>query len=95
VNLRDYAKGHECVVRLPNVCNRDQETVVLAHLKHGHYGSVKPSDLIAVHACSACHDAIDGRNQHTGYSREEIDLAAYRGLCEMLAYYASKGLVKW
>jgi len=95
MNLRKHARGQPCRVRLIGVCNGDRETTVLAHLKNGWYGSLKPPDIIAVHACSACHDAIDGRSQPPGLSRELIDLAAYRGLCEMLDYYTKEGIIAW
>lgn len=96
-NLRKLARGQPCRVRLPLVC-RDEpnhETTVLAHLKFGWIGSLKPPDIIAVHACFACHDAIDGRSHPKHLTREEIDLAAYRGLCEMLDYYTTEGILKW
>jgi hypothetical protein len=77
------------------VCSGNRETTVLAHLKNGWYGSLKPPDIVAVHACSDCHDAIDGRSHPEHLTREEIDLAAYRGLCEMLCYYVREGIVSW
>lgn len=95
MNLRQHAKGQPCRVRLLGVCNRNPETTVLAHLKNGWYGSLKPPDVIAVHACSDCHDAIDGRTHPKHLTRAEIDLAAYRGLCEMLDYYVQESILKW
>ncbi|MGV3346389.1 nuclease domain-containing protein, partial [Enterobacteriaceae bacterium LUAb1] len=32
-NLRKEAKGRECQVRIPGICNGNSETVVLAHLR--------------------------------------------------------------
>lgn len=57
------ARGRDCTVRIPGVCNGDPETVVLAHYRlAGTCGTgMKPNDLQAAWACSACHDAIDGR----------------------------------
>ena len=57
-NLRDFAKGQTCTVRVPGVCNRDTATVVLAHGRAGGMGT-KTTDIIGVHACSACHDWLD------------------------------------
>ncbi|CAD5376732.1 conserved hypothetical protein [Pseudomonas sp. OF001] len=60
--LRDSARGQDCAVRLPGVCNWNPETTVLAHLPCGTKGvGMKGLDTVAVYACSACHDAIDGR----------------------------------
>jgi len=95
MNLRKHARGQPCRVRLIGVCNGNDETTVLAHLKNGWYGSLKPPDIIGVHACSACHDAIDGRSHPKHLTRAEIDLAAYRGLCETLDYYVHEEIVKW
>lgn len=93
--LRQNARGRECVVRLPSICNGNPETTVLAHLKRGGWcGTVKPPDICAVWACSACHDAIDGRVR-TDLTREQIDAHLLGALCRQLVIYASKGMVKW
>jgi hypothetical protein len=95
LNLRKLAAGKDCVVRLPGVCNGNPETTVLAHLKRGWCGSVKPPDICGVYACSACHDAIDGRRRFDEYTREQIDAILLRALCQQLAGYAKEGVVKW
>lgn len=62
-DLRKAARGRECQVRIPGVCNGNPETSVLAHIRlTGLCGTgTKPPDLIATIACSACHDEIDRR----------------------------------
>ena len=94
-DLRKHARGKRCSVRLPEICNRNTETTVLAHVKNSWCGSIKPPDICAVHACSACHDVIDGRNTHSGHTQDEIQLAVFRALCEMLYYYAKEKIVVW
>lgn len=60
--LRDSARGQDCTVRLPGVCSFDANTTVLAHLPCGQKGmGMKGFDTVAVYACSACHDVVDGR----------------------------------
>jgi hypothetical protein len=60
--LRASANGQECTVRLPGICNFNLSTTVLAHLPCGQKGmGMKGFDTVAVYACSACHDVIDGR----------------------------------
>lgn len=54
------ARGQQCQVRLPGVCNSDPATVVLAHLNGGG-GGMKHIDIHGAYACSDCHDAVDGR----------------------------------
>lgn len=63
--LRDHANGENCEVRIPGVCNRRQDTTVLAHLRMaGITGmSQKSFDWFGAHCCSACHDVVDGRVQ--------------------------------
>ena len=54
-NLRKAARGRECQVRIPGVCNGNPETSVLAHIRiAGLCGtSIKPPDLIATIALTA------------------------------------------
>lgn len=60
--IRAAARGQQCTVRHFGVCNGLSETTVLAHLPCGQRGTgMKGPDNIAVFACSACHDLIDGR----------------------------------
>ena len=63
VNLRKLARGQECQVRIYGICNRDDTTTVLAHIRRGGVGGMgfKPPDICSVWACSDCHNAIDGR----------------------------------
>lgn len=62
-NLRKLARGRDCQVRIPGVCNRDPSTTVLAHIRLPGVSGVgmKVPDLLGAWACSACHDVIDGR----------------------------------
>lgn len=60
--LRDSAKGQECTLRIPGICNFNPETVVLAHLPDESHGmSRKSDDISACFSCSSCHDLLDGR----------------------------------
>lgn len=81
MNLRDSARGEICTVQIAGVCNGNVETTVLAHLRFAGFGGMgkKPDDLIALYACSACHDRLDGR---TGpfLDRDDWHFYALRGL---------------
>lgn len=62
-NLRKYARGQHCTVRLPG-CNAgpDNETVVLAHAPCVDKAMSKKSpDWWAAWCCHSCHDILDGR----------------------------------
>ena len=87
--LRDSAKGEDCALRLPGVCNQNPETTVLAHVPCGQRGmGMKGPDMIAVYACSACHDALDKRG------RGEIDpWDVIRAVAETQMKFVAKGLM--
>ncbi len=74
--LRQEAKGKPCQIRIPRVCNGNSETVVLAHINErrllGVGAGMKPHDLFGAWACSACHDAVDGRTSGE-YVWRELD----------------------
>ena len=58
------ARDEDCTARIPFVCNFDSSTTVLAHAPFtGRYGSRKQWFLSA-YLCSACHDCLDGRDNH-------------------------------
>ena len=60
--IRKSARGQECALRIPGICNFMPETTVLAHVGKDRGMSLKCDDSFAVYACSDCHDAIDGRS---------------------------------
>lgn len=60
--IRQAARGQDCTLRVPGVCNFDPETVVLAHAPCADKGmGYKSPDWWAAFACSACHAWIDRR----------------------------------
>lgn len=89
MNLRKFAEGKPCMVRIPKVCRQDPQTVNLSHIRRGHVAgaSQKPADLCAVWACSRCHDVIDRRNWMGAYTLSEIDVIIYTALCRQLRWY--------
>jgi len=92
--LRDSARGEECTLRLPGICNHDPETVVLCHLRHLASAGMgqKPDDIASVYACSACHDAIDGRVK-PHLTEWEIGFEEGRAMVETLRRMFDKGLI--
>ena len=62
-DLRQYARGKPCMVRLPGICCGDAETTVLAHIRMAGITGMgqKAPDLLGAWACFKCHDYIDGR----------------------------------
>ena len=93
--LQKSAKGQECQMRIPGICNGDPETTVLAHIRRGGVAGVgqKPPDPCGVFACSACHDALDGRTNRL-VTMEELDACIVEGQQRTLAWWWNNGYLK-
>lgn len=90
-NLRKEARGRGCMVRLPEVCNHNSETVVLAHVRLigiSGFGTKAP-DLLGTWACSACHAYADSHHD------DETNAAFAEGVYRTLAQLIREEIVKW
>jgi len=94
-NLRKSARGRDCQIRIPGICNFNPETSVLAHYRlAGTCGvGMKPDDRQGAIGCSCCHDAVDGRLK-TGYSNEELRLFHAEGVFRTHQIWIKEGLMK-
>ena len=74
------------MVRIPEVCNCNSETTVLAHYRLAGISGMgmKSPDLLGAWACSSCHDAIDRRG-NTSLDRDYVKLAHLEGLVRTIA----------
>lgn len=74
---RRAARGRDCTLMIPGVCNRDPATTVLCHsnrLEHGKGMGLKAPDSAACFGCSDCHDVLDGRRPLPGWmTREQLE----------------------
>ena len=96
MNLRKLARGQECMVRIPGVCNHNSETTVLAHIRHQWLSrGSKPPDICGVWACSNCHDLIDGRTRHNIVYGAILDNHILCALMRQLHWYVKEGILKW
>ena len=87
------ARGQDCQVRIPGVCNFDPDTSVFAHLKGGGMG-FKQTDLYGAIACSSCHDVIDGRVKRPArFTKSDIDLMHYQGMPRTLDILIRSGIL--
>ena len=93
MNLRKTARGQQCMVRIPGICNHDPETTVLAHLNGGGMG-MKQKDLKAAFCCSSCHDCLDGRVK-SEYSRNDIRLMHLDGIMRTQQWWLDNGYIKY
>ncbi|MCV5520396.1 DUF1364 domain-containing protein, partial [Escherichia coli] len=73
-DLKKTARGQQRQARTPSISNTNPETSILTHIRlAGLCGTgIKPPDLIATIACSACHDEIDRRTHFVdaAYAKE-------------------------
>jgi len=92
--IRDSARGQDCQVRLPGVCNFNPETVVLAHKSGAGMGTKSP-DIHAAYACSACHDAVDSRARTLHYNLDECKIYFYEGVLRTQLLLIQQGLLTY
>lgn len=62
--IRKAARGQDCTLRIPGVCNWNPETTVLCHspfLESGRGMGLKAPDEEACFGCCNCHDVLDRR----------------------------------
>lgn len=94
MKLRKAAQGRECMVRLPDICNHNPETTVLAHVRLAGVSGmgIKADDLLGAWACSACHDAID-RRSNMDLDRDYVRLAHLEGMVRTIAKLRQEDLI--
>ena len=90
-NLRQFAKGQQCQVRLPGICNGNPETTVLAHFRLiGVSGmGLKSPDALGAWACSDCHSYADGHKD------DATQLAFLHGVMRTQAKLIEWEILKW
>lgn len=96
--ITESARGVECQIRIPFVCNGNRETTVWCHANGSAAGKgigMKSPDPLGAFGCSACHDAYDRRTPlPKGQCREDIELAFHEGHLRSLNILLNRGLVK-
>jgi hypothetical protein len=90
--IRESAKGKDCQVRIPGVCNFRPETTVLAHVARGSGVAQKCDDIHSAYACSDCHDVIDGKRSVGDPSANR--LYSYEGMIRTQKLLLEQGLIK-
>jgi hypothetical protein len=91
--ITESARGEQCQVRIPGVCNHNPETTVLAHLGGGGMGMKQP-DCEGSYCCSDCHSVIDGQvPRPEGWTKSDITLAHHEGCVRTRSILIDKGLL--
>lgn len=89
--LTKSARGQNCQVRVPGVCNGNPETVVLAHLNGGGLAT-KHHDIHGAYACSDCHQWLDF-GYAKNYTRDYRDLLHLEGMVRTQNIMLQDGLI--
>lgn len=73
--IRRSAKGQDCTLRIPGICNWNPETTVWCHSNESVDGKgmgIKARDVEGCYGCSACHAYYDGGYTALGIDRETV-----------------------
>lgn len=96
--IRKAARGEDCTIVLPGVCNHNPDTTVLCHsnrLADGKGMGLKAPDTAAAFGCSACHDVIDARAPRPeSMTKEDVDDAFNIGVQRTHIRLRAKGLME-
>lgn len=87
------ARGQECQVRVPGVCNYDSSTTVLAHLNGAGVGR-KKVNIHGAYSCFDCHAWLDGGYVQTGHLRSTRDLYHLEGVIRTQELMIEMGILK-
>ena len=93
--IRDSARGENCTIRLPGICNHNPQTVCWCHGNGSAAGKgigMKSNDLLGAYGCSACHDVYD-RRVPTDIPRAEVELAFWEGHARSLLRLIERGII--
>jgi hypothetical protein len=96
--ITESARGEQCLIRIPGVCNRQDETTVACHEPCGSGLSMKWPDTEIAYGCNACHDEIDGRTRykpqgHAVYTLNDLLMMFYQGARRTRQKLIDKGLL--
>jgi len=93
--IRKSARGQDCQLRFPSICNHNPETVVLCHINTPFKGwSLKSPDLFGVYGCYECHKVLDGQNTSHEFTPEEVKIWAFEGMIRTQKILMDEGLIK-
>lgn len=94
VALRNSARGQDCTVQIPGICNCDPSTTILAHLPDESHGmGLKAADIAACWACSGCHDVLDKRDSRWPGYADDLEWYMRRAQTRTLKKWIELGLV--
>jgi hypothetical protein len=94
--IRASARGQECTLRFPGICNRNPETTAWCHSNHLEDGKgvgIKARDEEGCYGCSDCHAWLDGGYASAGADRAPVDARFDAARAESQEILRAKGLL--
>lgn len=91
--ITESARGEQCQVRMPGICNGDPATTVWCHANGSAAGKgigMKSPDLLGAYGCSSCHDEYDRRTSRLDVIT--VRLYFWEGHARSLRLLIEKGL---
>jgi aldehyde:ferredoxin oxidoreductase len=90
--ITESARGEDCQIRLPGVCNFNSETTMFCHL--GGAGMALKSDTIhGAYGCYDCHMVCDGHIK-SEYESDILKLWFFEGMVKTQLILLAKGLIR-
>lgn len=95
--ITESARGEQCQIRLPFICNFDPTTTVWAHAnKPNKPKGGKMPDALGSYACFKCHAVYDRgipipKGSHM--TRGDVELAFWEGHARSLIMLLERGLI--
>jgi len=95
--IRQSARNEQCTMKLPGVCNYNNETVVWAHSNRGEHGKAmgkKANDEYGAYLCYNCHQTYDRqRKRPEGMTLEFVEDAFTIAMQHSRYILKDKGLI--
>lgn len=95
--ITEAARGIQCQIRIPRICNHDPATSVWCHANGSAAGKgigMKAPDILGAIGCSACHDIYDRRRLlPDGLTRDDIALMFWTGHARSILILIEKGII--
>lgn len=95
--IRQSARGEQCTINLPGVCNFDADTVCWCHsnrYEHGKGMGLKAKDEHGAYGCSECHATYDRQKKRPDHlSLDNVEEAFTMAMVKSRQILKDKGLI--